>query len=262
MPGTYRAGCPIVSIAAFEPTLHVMSTRQRPRKIEMRGSDGRTHTFLLKGREDLRQDERVAQLFLLVNNLLSSGAKTHDRSFQIERYAVVPLSTNSGLLRWVPRSDTLHALVREFRVPRNILLNIEHRLMLHMAPDYDQLPLMHKVEVRAPGGGTHPAARAADRPTNTTRRAAPRAPRAMALTPRAVSRRAMRPRGHAQVFEHALASTSGADLSRVMHARSPNSEAWLLRRTFYTRSLAVSSMVGHVLGLGDRRTRPRAQPRV
>lgn len=148
MPGTYRAGCPVVSIAGFQPSLQVMSTKQRPRKMTMLGSDGRVHTFLLKGREDLRQDERVAQLFLLVNNLLSSGAKTHDPSFQVVRYAVVPLSTNSGLLRWVPRSDTLHTLVREYRLPRNILLNIEHRLMVHMAPDYELLPLMQKVEVR------------------------------------------------------------------------------------------------------------------
>ena len=28
-----------------------------------------------------------------------------------------------------------------------ILLNIEHRLMLAMAPDYDNLPLINKVEV-------------------------------------------------------------------------------------------------------------------
>ena len=30
------------------------------------------------------------------------------------------------------------------------------------------------------------------------------------------------------------------------------SQAWFDRRTNYTRSLAVMSMVGHVLGLGDR----------
>lgn len=30
------------------------------------------------------------------------------------------------------------------------------------------------------------------------------------------------------------------------------SQAWLERRTNFTRSLAVMSMVGHVLGLGDR----------
>jgi len=34
--------------------------------------------------------------------------------------------------------------------------------------------------------------------------------------------------------------------------KSASSEAWLERRSTYTRSLAVNSMVGHILGLGDR----------
>jgi FKBP12-rapamycin complex-associated protein len=36
---------------------------------------------------------------------------------------------------------------REYRESRKIPLNWEHRLMLGMAPDYDHLPVIHKVEV-------------------------------------------------------------------------------------------------------------------
>lgn len=39
---------------------------------------------------------------------------------------------------------------------------------------------------------------------------------------------------------------------QVLWLKSRNSEAWLERRTCYTRSLAVMSMVGYILGLGDR----------
>ena len=39
---------------------------------------------------------------------------------------------------------------------------------------------------------------------------------------------------------------------QVLWFKSRNSEMWLYRRTNYTRSLAVMSMVGYVLGLGDR----------
>ena len=42
------------------------------------------------------------------------------------------------------------------------------------------------------------------------------------------------------------------DLARVSWLKSQNSEVWLERRTNYTRSLATMSMVGYVLGLGDR----------
>lgn len=53
-------------------------------------------------------------------------------SCSIQRYAVIPLSTNSGLIGWVPHCDTLHALIRDYREKKKILLNIEHRIMLRV----------------------------------------------------------------------------------------------------------------------------------
>jgi len=189
-----------VTIAAFAPTLTVITSKQRPRKLTIHGSDGAEYVFLLKGHEDLRQDERVMQLFGLVNSLLAGDAASAARGLSIARYAVIPLSPNSGLIGWVPNCDTLHALIREFRDARRTPLNAEHRLMLGMAPDYDALCVIQKVEV----------------------------------------------------FEHALDSTSGDDVKRVMWLKSRNSEVWLERRTAYTRSCAVMSIVGYLLGLGDR----------
>ena len=55
-----------------------------------------------------------------------------------------------------------------------------------------------------------------------------------------------------QVFEYALANTTGEDLAKILWLKSETSETWLQRRANYTRSLAVMSMVGYVLGLGDR----------
>jgi FKBP12-rapamycin complex-associated protein len=69
-----------------------------------------------------------------------------------------------------------------------------------MAPDYDNLPLLHKVEV----------------------------------------------------FEYAISNTDGQDLYKILWLKSKNSEVWLERRTNYSRSLAVMSIAGYILGLGDR----------
>ncbi|KAK0707622.1 phosphatidylinositol 3-kinase-like protein [Lasiosphaeris hirsuta] len=200
VPGTYRSGQDIVRIMSFDVTFSVISSKQRPRKLDIVGSDGKTYTFLLKGHEDIRQDERVMQLFGLCNTLLSNDSESYKRHLNIQRYPAIPLSQNSGLLGWVPNSDTVHQLIREYRESRKILLNIEHRIMLQMAPDYDNLTLMQKVEV----------------------------------------------------FGYALDNTTGQDLYRVLWLKSKSSEAWLDRRTNYTRSLGVMSMVGYILGLGDR----------
>ncbi|KAI1637788.1 FAT-domain-containing protein [Biscogniauxia mediterranea] len=200
VPGTYRSGMPVVRINSFETTFSVINSKQRPRKLNTNGSDGNSYAFLLKGHEDIRQDERVMQLFGLCNTLLANDSECYKRHLGIQRYPAIPLSQNSGLLGWVPNSDTLHVLIREYRESRKILLNIEHRIMLQMAPDYDNLTLMQKVEV----------------------------------------------------FGYALDNTTGQDLYRVLWLKSKSSEAWLERRTNYTRSLGVMSMVGYILGLGDR----------
>ncbi|CAN0467515.1 unnamed protein product, partial [Discosporangium mesarthrocarpum] len=63
VPGTYRVDGQAVRIRSFQPSVHVIPSKQRPRKIVMMGEDGRDYMFLLKGHEDLRQDERVMQLF-------------------------------------------------------------------------------------------------------------------------------------------------------------------------------------------------------
>lgn len=200
VPGTYDPNQPIIRIQSIAPSLQVITSKQRPRKLTLMGSNGHEFVFLLKGHEDLRQDERVMQLFGLVNTLLANDPTSLRKNLSIQRYAVIPLSTNSGLIGWVPHCDTLHALIRDYREKKKILLNIEHRIMLRMAPDYDHLTLMQKVEV----------------------------------------------------FEHAVNNTAGDDLAKLLWLKSPSSEVWFDRRTNYTRSLAVMSMVGYILGLGDR----------
>jgi len=62
---------------------------------------------LLKGREDLRQDERVMQLFKLVNRLLHNNPETEKKDLLITRFSVIPLSTLTGLIGWVQDCDTL-----------------------------------------------------------------------------------------------------------------------------------------------------------
>lgn len=51
---------------------------------ENSGSDGKDYIFLLKGHEDPRQDERVMQLFGLVNTLLLHQSDTSRRNLTIQ----------------------------------------------------------------------------------------------------------------------------------------------------------------------------------
>jgi FKBP12-rapamycin complex-associated protein len=100
----------------------------------------------------------------------------------------------------VPATDTVHYVIKQFRDAQHVQLNIEQRLMMKLAPDYQQLTVIQKVEI----------------------------------------------------FEQCLQLTAGQDLARALWLKSPNAESWLDRRSNYTTSLAVMSMVGYILGLGDR----------
>jgi FKBP12-rapamycin complex-associated protein len=95
-PGTYHSGKPVIKIVSFDPIFTVIPSKQRPRKMALRGSDGIDYTYVLKGHEDIRQDERVMQLFGLVNTLLNNDTESFKRHLNIQRFPAIPLSQNSG----------------------------------------------------------------------------------------------------------------------------------------------------------------------
>jgi FKBP12-rapamycin complex-associated protein len=203
-----------VFIHSFLSSIEIVSSKQRPRAMQIVGSDGRSYKYLLKANEDLKQDERVMQLFGLINTVITDSVASRRRSgvfpttpgietledVHLKRYAVVPLSQNAGLIEWVDECDTLHALIKSRRDVLGIPVSLEHNLMRHIYTQYEDLPLTERV----------------------------------------------------QVFEYALSETSGTELRDSMWLSSRGCETWLRRRSMYARSLAVNSIVGYFLGLGDR----------
>ena len=190
----------VVKISSFSRNLFVLNSKKYPRKMVIYGSDGKEYAFLLKGHEDIRQDERMMQLFGLINTLLSKDADTREKNLFIKRYPVIPLSNNSGLIGWVSNCDTLHQLIKDYRQINKIPLYVEYSLMENFNQKFDTSLSMNKLEI----------------------------------------------------FKYALNNTLGIDLYKVLWNKSQNAEDWLDRRTNYSRSLAVMSIVGYILGLGDR----------
>jgi FKBP12-rapamycin complex-associated protein len=199
IPGTYEPNKPIVKIKSFCNNIQIIISKQRPRKLIIKGSDGQMYPFLLKGHEDLRQDERFMQIFGLVNNLLLKNNETVRRDLAIQRYNVIPLSQNCGLLEWLNDCDTLQSLIVEYREKNEIPIALEHSNIQKKASDYEKLLPMQKLEL------------------------------------------------FEMCYEY-----PGDDLAKILVFKSLTIENWLIRRTNYIRSLAVMSMVGYILGLGDR----------
>ena len=69
-----------------------MSSIRKPKRIVIRGNDEKDYPFLVKGGEDLRQDQRIEQLFGIMNQVLEEDANCKRRKLTLRTYQVVPMT--------------------------------------------------------------------------------------------------------------------------------------------------------------------------
>lgn len=105
----------IVTIASFSEQVVILSTKTKPKKLVLMGSDGQKYTYLLKGREDLRLDARIMQLLQAVNGFLHSSSATRSRSLGIRHYSVTPISGRAGLIRWVDNVISIYSVFKSWQ---------------------------------------------------------------------------------------------------------------------------------------------------
>ncbi|XP_032697088.1 DNA-dependent protein kinase catalytic subunit isoform X4 [Lontra canadensis] len=112
IPGQYDGkGKPMpeyhARISGFDERVKVMASIRKPKRIIIRGHDEKEYPFLVKGGEDLRQDQRIEQLFEVMNVLLSQDAACSQRNMQLKTYHVIPMTSRLGLIEWIENTSTL-----------------------------------------------------------------------------------------------------------------------------------------------------------
>ncbi|GAB5583955.1 DNA-dependent protein kinase catalytic subunit isoform X1 [Prionailurus iriomotensis] len=116
IPGQYDGkGKPVpeyhARITGFDERVKVMASIRKPKRIIIRGHDEKEYPFLVKGGEDLRQDQRIEQLFEVMNVLLSQDAACSQRNMQLKTYRVIPMTSRLGLIEWIENTFTLKDLL-------------------------------------------------------------------------------------------------------------------------------------------------------
>ena len=185
-----------VRIEAFLEEVTVLNSLQKPRKINIRGSDGRVYGLLCKPKDDLRKDQRLMEFDAMINRFLKKDAESSKRRLYIKTYAVTPLNEECGLIEWIDNLRTL----------REILLNSYKQK--HVVINYTDI--------------------------RNTLNEAISAPEKISL------------------FTKRLLGTYSPVFYEWFIDMFPEPGSWFAARLRYTRSCAVMSIVGHVLGLGDR----------
>lgn len=90
-----------VKIASFDSRIDLMASLRRPCRVVIRGSDEKDHQFLIKGGEDLRQDQRIEQIFVAINDILREDPDCRRKNYSIMTYQVIPVSSKVGMIEWV-----------------------------------------------------------------------------------------------------------------------------------------------------------------
>lgn len=77
----------------FDTQVLVMTSIRKPKRITIRGNDEKEYHYLVKGGEDLRQDQRIEQLFHLMNQVFEKNPACRHRKLYVRTYQVIPMTT-------------------------------------------------------------------------------------------------------------------------------------------------------------------------
>lgn len=192
----------LVTVMSFKPEFHLAGGLNLPKIIDCVGSDGKERRQLVKGRDDLRQDAVMQQVFQMCNTLLQQNTETRKRKLTIRRYKVVPLSQRSGVLEWC--SGTIP--IGEFLV--NADQGAHKRYRPHDYSGFQCQKIMMDAQKKHSEEKYNIFMKVCD--------------------------------NFQPVFRYFC----------MEKFRDP--AVWFEKRLAYTRSVATSSIVGYILGLGDR----------
>ena len=209
-----------VDIESVENGLSVLLTKTKPKKVALLGNDGRKYTYLFKGLEDLHLDERIMQFLTIANVMMRSAGD----DYRARHYSVVPLGPRSGLIQWVGGALPLFNIYKKYQIRQQVVedakakkTTTETKIQKPSEAFYNKLyPLLR------------------DRGVEIENRRA---------WPISIMR---------QVMQELIKETPDDYLSQELWYASVDSRHWFELTRRITRSVAVMSVIGYVIGLGDR----------
>ena len=112
-----------VKVSYFLPELLVIQSIRKPKRLTMIGTDEKLYHSLVKGGEDLRLDQRIEQLFSLMNEIFSKDTECAKRDFNIGTFNVIPVKRNLGVMEWVKNTIPLKSVIEREMSEGHILDN-------------------------------------------------------------------------------------------------------------------------------------------
>ncbi|XP_067044037.1 DNA-dependent protein kinase catalytic subunit-like [Acropora muricata] len=102
-----------VKITGFDERVKVLISIRKPKRIIIRGDDEKEYAFLVKGGEDLRLDQRIEQLFGLMNDVMASDPACSQRGLRLRTYQVIPMTPRVGLIEWIQNTKPFKDVLQD-----------------------------------------------------------------------------------------------------------------------------------------------------
>ncbi len=219
-----------VLLMGFDQVLITLKSKQRPKLLTMRGSDEKEYKFVVKGGEDLRLDQRIEQLFEVMNGVLTRDSACSGRRLSIRTYAVIPVSKKCGLLQFVENTSTLEHVMKDGLSSHIAALMQQGQKPAEMSPDkwLAKVQEQYAEWVGRRGGTKNMMENYHNLYKKTDHKE---------VSLKLDAFRAQLPRDALRMGFSRLATSA---------------ESYLALRSNFSRSLAVLSICGYIAGVGDR----------
>uniref|UniRef100_UPI0037E707FB serine/threonine-protein kinase SMG1 n=1 Tax=Semicossyphus pulcher TaxID=241346 RepID=UPI0037E707FB len=227
LPGEVSAS-DAVTIQSVGNTITILPTKTKPKKLFFLGSDGHNYPYLFKGLEDLHLDERIMQFLSIVNTMFTKINRQEQPRFHARHYSVTPLGTRSGLIQWVDGATPLFGLYKRWQ-QREAVLQAQKAQDSFQQQPVPPVPRPSELYYSHIG----PALKAVGLSLDVTRRD----------WPLSVMK---------EVLKELMEATPSNLLAKELWCSCTTSSEWWRVTQSYARSTAVMSMVGYIIGLGDR----------
>ncbi|XP_029016036.1 serine/threonine-protein kinase SMG1 [Betta splendens] len=227
LPGEVSA-TDTVTIQNVGNTITILPTKTKPKKLFFLGSDGRNYPYLFKGLEDLHLDERIMQFLSIVNTMFTKINQQEQPHFHACHYSVTPLGTRSGLIQWVDGATPLFGLYKRWQ-QREAILQAQKAQDSFQQQPVPPVPRPSELYYSRIG----PALKAVGLSLDVTRRD----------WPLSVMK---------EVLKELMEATPSNLLAKELWCSCTTPSEWWRVTQSYARSTAVMSMVGYIIGLGDR----------
>ncbi|KAL1381154.1 hypothetical protein pipiens_013674 [Culex pipiens pipiens] len=221
MPGIDSSRKQQIFIRAVDNLVQILPTKTKPKKLMFYGSNGRRYSYLFKGLEDLHLDERIMQFLSIANLMMTKSIDCNGNVtyYRAEHYSVIPLGPRSGLINWVDNTVPIFSLYKKWQQREAQQKKDKPGTISRPSELYYQklTPLLQKHGLK----------------TSDNRKDWP----VQALK---------------QVLTELQAETPRDLLAKELWCHSTTAAAWRQVVRNYSLSVAVMSVIGYIIGLGDR----------